>query len=185
MSIEANYWRITPKAFARLKAEPKRAEAFFGLSLEVSDETEAIIAEMLEPEREDFDRSLYIGTDWHALHFLLTGDGELEPHPVVPPLGNAIQGGTETEWPCTYGQVRSLNPQEVRDVAAALAKISVAELRSRFSVAAFNAAGIYPHGRRGAWTEREVESAFESYPRLVEFFQQAAKQGDIVLLSSS
>src|SRR5205085_1232660 len=128
---------------------------------------------------------LGIGTDWHALHFLLTGDADLEPHPSpAPPLGNVVQGGAETEWPCTYGQVRSLTPDEVRAVAQALGNISVEELRSRFSADSFNAAQIYPHGRRGNWTDDEAESVFEVYPRVVQFFQAAADDGDVILLSS-
>jgi hypothetical protein len=183
MSIEASYRRVTPQEFARLQGDPKAAESFFGTSLEDLDDPEKLLARMQEQESND--RFLGVGTDWHALHFLLTGDGELKSHPLPPPpLGNAVQGGTETQWSCTYGHVRSLTPEEVRAVADALSKISVDELRSRFSVAAFNAAQIYPHGRRARWTEQEVESVFEIYPRLVEFFQSAARDGDMVLLSS-
>jgi Domain of unknown function (DUF1877) len=116
---------------------------------------------------------------------LLTGDGDLKPHPLPPPpLGNVVQGGTETEWDCTYGHVRSLTPDEVRAVAEVLGKISVEELRSRFSIATFNTAQIYPHGRRASWTDDEAESVFDIYPRVVKFFQLAAKDGDIILLSS-
>jgi len=185
MSIEASYRRVTPLEFAKLQSDPKAASSFFGTNPDDLDldDTEAILAKM--QERESSDRYLGIGTDWHSLHFLLTGDGELKPHPLPPPpLGNVVQGGTETEWDSTYGKVRSLTPDEVRAVADALSKISVEELRSRFSVASFNAAQIYPHGRRARWTDEEVESAFEIYPRLVGFFGAAAKDGDMVLLSS-
>jgi hypothetical protein len=51
-------------------------------------------------------------------------------------------------------------------------------------VESFNAAGIYPHGMWKAWTDNEAESAFRIYPRLVRFFQAAARAGDIILLSS-
>ena len=139
---------------------------------------------MLDDQQAD-ERRLEIGKDWHALHFLLTGDGELRPHELTPPpLSNVVQGGTETPWECTYGHVRSLTPEEVREVAEALWKISVADLRAKFSVESFNAAKIYPHGRRGAWTAAEAESIFEIYPRVVAFFQTAEETGDMVLLSS-
>lgn len=183
MSIEANYRRVTPQEFARLQSDTKAAEAFFGTSLEDLDDPEKLLARM--QERESSDRFLGIGPDWHALHFLLTGDGELKPHPLPPPpLGNAVQGGTETQWSCSYGHVRSLAADEVRAVADALSQISVKELRSRFSVASFNAAQIYPHGRRARWTDEDAESVFEIYPRVVEFFQAAARDGDMILLSS-
>jgi hypothetical protein len=183
MSIEASYRRITVNEFARLQRDRKAADAFFGLNLDDLDDPDKLLARMRELESSD--RYLGIGKDWHALHFLLTGDGELRPHaPAPPPLGNVVQGGTETKWECTYGNVRSLAPEEVKRVAEALEKISVEELRSRFSVASFNAAQIYPHGRRAAWTEDEAESVFESYPLVVEFFQAAARDGEMILLSS-
>lgn len=183
MSIEANYRRVTPDEVTRLQSDAKAAEAFFGNSPEDLADPEKLLARM--QEQESSDRYLGIGTNWHALHFLLTGDGELKPHPLPPPpLGNVVQGGTETQWPCTYGHVRSLTPDEVRAVADALSKISVEELRSRFSVPSFNAAQVYPHGRRARWTNEDAESVFEIYPRVVDFFQSAARDGDMILLSS-
>src|SRR3954469_25264588 len=110
MSIEASYRRITPQEFARLQSDANLAESFFGTSLEDLDDPEKLLART--QEQENSDRYLSLGTDWHALHFLLTGDGELKPHPLpTPPLGNVVQGGTETQWRCTYGQVRSLTPE--------------------------------------------------------------------------
>ena len=183
MSIEASYRRVTPQEFARLQSDTKAAESFFGTSLEDLDDPDKLLARI--QEQESSDRYLGIGTDWHALHFLLTGDGGLKPHPLPPPpLGNVVQGGTETQWPCTYGHVRSLTPDEVRAVADALGGISVEELRSRFSVASFNAAQVYPHGKRARWTDENAETVFEIYPRVAEFFQSAARDGNMILLSS-
>ena len=67
-------------------------------------------------------------------------------------------------------------------MADALAGISVQELRSRFRVASFNAAKIYPYGK--GWTEKAAETVFEIYPQVVQFFQAAARDGDMILLSS-
>ncbi|MDB6030514.1 MAG: hypothetical protein JWM16_852 [Verrucomicrobiales bacterium] len=183
MSIEASYRRVTPDEFAHLQRDPEAAQSFFGTNLEDLENPESLIARLQEEESSD--RYLSVGKDWHALHFLLTGDGELKPHPLPPPpLANVVQGGTETPWPCTYGHVRVLVPEEVRAVADALRQISIGELRSRFSIESFNAAQIYPHGRRGRWTDEDAESVFEVYPQVVEFFQAAAREGDLILLSS-
>ena len=112
MSIEASYRRVTPEEFARLQSDAKTAESFFGRNLEDLDDPEELLVRM--QEQESSDRYLGIGKDWHALHFLLTGDGELRPHPLTPPpLSNVVHGGTNTPWPCTYGNVRSLSPDEV------------------------------------------------------------------------
>ena len=146
--------------------------------IELADPEKLLAARRREQERGD--PYLFIGTDWHALHFLLTGDSELKPQP--SPLWNVVCGGTETPWPCSHGYVRFLTPEEVCAVADALTKISVQEFRSRFSSASFNAAQI-PHPGRARWTEEEAESVFEIYPRVVTFFQSAARYGDIILLS--
>lgn len=190
-SIEAVYRRVTPGEFARFQSDAKAAESFFNPSPEeLVQQTLSALEQADNPEKrraqtqeqEDV-RILIVGTDWHALHFLLTGDGELKPHPLPPPpLGNVVQGGTETPWPCTYGHIRSLTADEVRAAADALAGISVQELRSRFSVASFSAAKIYPYGK--GWTEKAAETVFEIYPQVVQFFQAAACDGDMILLSS-
>src|SRR5580765_7387105 len=107
MSIEASYRRVTPQEFVRLQGDAKAAESFFGRSLEDLEDPEKLLTQL--QEQESSERYLSIGKDWHALHFLLTGDGELKPHPLPPPpLGNVVQGGAETPWSCTYGNVRLL-----------------------------------------------------------------------------
>lgn len=183
MSIEANYRRITPKDFAALENDPEAAGRFFGTSLECLDNPEELLAKMQDQQTNG--KYFSLGNDWHALHFLLTGDGELESQgPVNSPLHEAVQGGSPTIFECTYGQVRSLNPEKVREVANVLSSISVDDLRTKFNAEAFNAAKIYPHGRRGEWTADEAESLFMIFPDFVQFFQSAAAAGDMVLLSS-
>jgi hypothetical protein len=190
-NIEGIYGRVTPEEFARLQNDAEAAVGFFNPNLEellektrrweeLGDQ-EKLLARRRQQERGD--PFLFIGTYWHALHFLLTGDRELKPQSApAGPLWNVVCGGTETPWPCSLGHVRFLTPDEVHAVADALAKISVQELRSRFSVASFNAAQI-PHPGRARWTEEDAESIFEIYPRVVRFFQSAARAGDIILLS--
>jgi len=85
MSIEAIYRRVTPGEFARLQSDAKAAESFFNPtpeelvqelvrhSLEVSEHPKKLLA---GTQKQEDVRILLIGTDWHALHFLLTGDGE-------------------------------------------------------------------------------------------------------------
>ncbi len=190
-SIEVIYGRVTPEEFARLQSDVKAARSFFAPDpyelaeelrhrLEESADSEKLLAR--KQEQEGGAPYLFVGTYWHALHFLLTGDSELKPHPLPPPpLGNVVLGGTETPWPCACGHVRSFTPDEVRALADALSRISVEELRSRFSVASFNAAQIYGRAR---WTDEDAESVFKIYPRVVEFFQSAARAGDMILLLS-
>jgi hypothetical protein len=48
-----------------------------------------------------------------------------------------VEPTTETSIDATYGKVRFLKPDEVREVAYALSQISVDDLRARFDPIAF------------------------------------------------
>jgi hypothetical protein len=194
LNVEAIYRRVTPELFARAQSDAKTAESFFAPNVEellkehrhrheLEESTDPLKLLARRKEQEADVPYLFTGTYWHALHFLLTGDSELKPHPLPPPLlGNVVLGGIETPWPCTGGHVRSLTPDEVRAVADALTKISVEQLRSRFSVESFNGARI-SHPGLARWTAEDAESVFAIYPRVVEFFQSAARAGDMILIS--
>ncbi|HEY9697739.1 MAG TPA: YfbM family protein [Trichocoleus sp.] len=185
MGITATYRRVTPKEFSELQNDPEAAESFFGLDLDSFNfsNPEAMLAKFQEQEADE--RYFSLEKEWHALHFLITGDSSLEGDTQLqPPYCNIVVGGTPTQFEATYGFVRYLTPEEVRAVAELLSTISVEELRRRFDPAEFNAAKIYPNPRPGGWDEEEIEPLLEMYPELVEFFQNAARDGDIVLLSS-
>jgi hypothetical protein len=98
------------------------------------------------------------------------------------PLHNVVMGGHETSLTTGYGPARSFTVEEVSAIAGALGKISVEDLRSRFSADAFNKAEVYPRPRPRGWDEREIEGVFHVYPKLVSFFQDAAAAGEIVVI---
>jgi Domain of unknown function (DUF1877) len=185
MGITATYRRVTPQEFSELQNDPKAAKSFFGLDLDSFDfsNPEAMLAKFQEQEADE--RYFSLQKEWHALHFLITGDSSLEGDTrVLPPYCNIVIGGTPTQFEATYGYIRYLTPEEVRAVFELLSTISVEELRQRFDPAAFNAAQIYPNPSPGGWDEEEIEPLLKMYPELVDFFQNAARDGDIVLLSS-
>jgi len=108
-----------------------------------------------DPNRVDLEK------DWHALHFLLTGDATLNPeHHPNDPLHNLVMGGKSTSLEASYGPVRRFDHDDIRQIVAALETISVDELRARFSPEAFNAAEIYPRPRPGGWDLNEMEGVF-------------------------
>jgi Domain of unknown function (DUF1877) len=180
MGIEASYRRINAGEWERLKQLQQSSAALDGFDLY---EAYATIAD--SDELRSSDRYLTIDKDWHALHVLLTGEitkpSNMKPFP--PPLGNVVTGGTETPFDATYGRVRFLNPDEVREVADALSQISVEDLRSRFDPIAFTKAEVYPNPRPGGWDTEQLESLLWIYPQLVGFFRDAARDGNVVLLS--
>jgi Domain of unknown function (DUF1877) len=178
VGIEASYRRINAADWGKLQRLQES-------TLDGEELYEAFASIADSDELRSSDRYLTIDKDWHALHVLLTGEisNPSNIKPVSPPLGNAVTGGTETSFDATYGKVRFLKPDEVRAVADALGQISVQDLRARFDPVAFTEAEVYPNPRPGGWNLEELESLLWVYPQLVGFFRDAAREGNVVLLS--
>lgn len=180
MSIEQSYRRITQAELSRLLADEEWALSFLGVDLE---DVDAMVNHQVNLQSSK--NYLSINKDWHVIHFLLTGEHELnDSYQAQTPLQKAVMGGTETPYEAGSGYVRYLAPDEVREVAAALAEISEDDLRGRVDFQKLNAMNIYPHPRPGGWNEEEIESVFMSYAELAEFFKEAAQSGDAMLVSS-
>jgi hypothetical protein len=180
MGIEASYRRLTAGEWERLQ------QLFHGAEkLDPWERYEAYAAVARSDELMASDRYLSIDKDWHALHCLLTGQitGPSDIPPAPPPFGSVVMGGAETPFDATYGKVRYLTPREVHEIAAALREVSADDLRARFDPVAFTEAEVYPNPRPGGWDTGELEPLLEVYPHLVEFFEQAARLDQIVLLS--
>jgi len=182
MGMYATYRRMTADEFARALEAVR--ELPYGYPRTLASDQPCTIEET-EAEYAA-GRVFRLEKQWHALHFLLTGDASLDPpSPVPPPLGNVVFGGAATPFETGYGPVRYLNPQEVREIADALRAIPVEELQQRFTAESFNEQEIYAYSRRppGGWTLEDLEPLLEMYPDLVEFFGRAAETGDLVLIS--
>lgn len=119
------------------------------------------------------EEGLSLEKSWHVLHYLLTEKVEEAP----PPLGNAILGGKEIGDDLGYGPARFLTPQQVREVAMALAAISKDELAVRFDLKAMIAANIYP-----VRDESELELARYYFNHLSRYYSDAAASGNAMLL---
>ncbi len=180
MGIEATYRRINAAEWDQLQRLQESDSALAGF-----DRYEAYASIADSDELRSSDRYLTIDKDWHALHALMTGEisDPSDIKPVPPPLGNVVMGGTDTSIDATYGKVRFLRPEEVREVAKALGRISVEDLRARFDPVAFTVANVYPNPRPGGWDADELEPLLWVYPQLVGFFRDAAREGNVVLLS--
>lgn len=176
MGVRASYERLSPEQFEQIRKDEQAAHAYFGVGLE-DEEFDAWFREM-----ESSGNHLDIQKAWAGLEFLLTGssnrDGINDP---PPPLGNAVMGGTDTEWEAGYGMVRYLTPQEVKDCAHALGQIDEDKLRRRSDPLAFRAEGIYPYEED--WNESHLDGLIFNFRRVREFYSEAAKAGEVVLLS--
>jgi hypothetical protein len=116
---------------------------------------------------------LSLEKSWHSLHYLLTGSAE----PVDSLLGNTILGGKEIGPDLGYGPARFLDPNRVRAVAEALARMSTRDLARRFDLKTMKAVKIY-----ACHDEGELELAQHYFEHLVQYYTDAASRGNAMLL---
>jgi hypothetical protein len=121
-------------------------------------------------------KGLCLEKSWQHLHYLITG--KLDDAP--PPLGNAILGGTPIGDDVGYGPARYLTPQQVREVADALAAIPREELVRRSAAEMPLPRGIY--GVDPSGQEDDLEETLEYFDELVQYYSEAAEQGNAVFL---
>jgi hypothetical protein len=140
---------------------------------------DAIEAFLYPEDDDDPAGSFDVDKAWHGLHYLLTGTADGGEGPAAL----AILGGEEIGEDLGMGPARFLTPSQVREVAAALAGITDAELRARFDPQRMQALDIYPDV---IWV-RDGDDAFDylmdNFAPLVEFYADAAARGDGVILS--
>jgi hypothetical protein len=122
------------------------------------------IRKFLEEEHFSLDKC------WDVMRFLI---GE-----------EAVMGGKESQIEATFGFVRYLLPEEVEAIATKLTKLPFSKLVKKFDAEAFCEAELYPLGRR--WNEEEVELEKQAlkirYAEMVNFFKQAANDGDVIVM---
>lgn len=169
MGIEASYQRITPEEFEKLYSDAVYASVYFGDDLETDEEIHAYF-EVLRSN----DHYLDLDKHWRSLYFLLIGDFPNDSKTTDSTLLHKVfMGGAATPWEATYGMVRYLTANEVKEMSEALNQVSEDNFKSRLDILLeFHESKFYmePH-------------FLELRNQLVEFFNVAAQNGDIVLLS--
>lgn len=176
MGIEVSYRRISPEKFAELQSNAEAAEEFF-----YGDHAFEDMTNVYTDDLEASGSHLSIEKEWQALHYLLTGEVAFDDESQAElPVRNIVMGGTPTQWEATYGYVRYLTPDEVRDVAQFINDTPTDILRARYD--SRGNTKIYAQGE--AWGEENWEVLMRAYNHLVNFFNQAADQGQVVLISS-
>ncbi|MCL1468487.1 DUF1877 family protein [Argonema galeatum] len=132
------------------------------------------ISQIIEEGKAEY---LDIDKTWRMIHFVLTGEDDSFVPPFLIgennedrlPSINAILGGTEIEHEATYGLVRYLTVDEVKQVADALSKFSYTMIRERLKL-------------RG-WKEKSFDHLFDyTYNPLVRYYQDAAEKGNAMFL---
>src|SRR6218665_781943 len=117
MSMKGNYLRVSAETLDKVTARPKRLDELLGPTLLATGNT---------PNHLSLDKA------WHAIHYLLNGNGGCG----ISLLSDAVIGGTPIgDEEFGYGPPRGLTSGEVRKVSAALAKISIEKLLIRYDPA--------------------------------------------------
>jgi hypothetical protein len=185
---------MAPERLSELLASPERARKFMG-----SEETEDGVG--YDPDDWwpkgpllDLDKS------WHVIHYLLTNrEGDADP-----PLGNAVLGGTVVVADFGQGSLRYLTPEQVNEVASALATVDESFLHSKWVPS--NRTEIYGwpwhpprdiprHGLFGrfrapmrvpdpssAETEESWKFVLDRFHALQRFYEEASRGSDAVIL---
>ncbi|UUO06725.1 YfbM family protein [Blastopirellula sp. J2-11] len=195
MGMSCTYRRLPAVELAELEQDSEKGVAYLcsmpgidmGAMTQMMSDPEAIALhgpEILaafaraqeDPTRVDLEK------DWHALHFLLTGDASLEPDAdPEDPLFRVVMGGIPTLLDASYGPARRFDRDEIALIVEALKPLSIEDLRERFSAEAFNEAGIYPEPHPGGWTFEEVEGLLDVFPKLQQLFSDALASNEVVI----
>lgn len=141
----------------------------------------ALIERLLDAEEEDDDHEslgvVDVDKAWHGLHFLLTtiaGDEDA-------PLAQAIFGGMDVGDSDGDIPARLLDPAEVSEIAAALATVTVEQLREAYDPEDMDEDEIYP----SIWVrdgDEALDYLLHHFPTLVGFYRDAAARGQAALL---
>jgi hypothetical protein len=147
-------------------------------SQRVRDELEA--AKKLNAPRSihasDIAEELNIGKAWHGIHFMLCDSSTTGERP----LADAVLGGVEIGADRGHGPARYLEPDKVRVIANALARVGLDAFERRYDAVALEAGEVYP----GGWVD-EIESKrwlCDAYSQLRSFYVRAAERALGVLL---
>lgn len=181
MGIYGHYYHLPTAELQAMLDDQSRADRYFGWDIDEED------GDWLEQEAACDARVRQLGgfldiqRAWHAIHFLLTGDADIDAAMSAPP-GKAVMGGTETDWEASVGTARYMMPDEVVEVAAALEEITDAELRESYQPEAFQREEIYPGGD---WEAADLEPLLDTFHKLQEFYRAAAKAGNAMILALS
>lgn len=146
------------------------------------DDADEAVMEVVSVIEEKWDRKHLFQTDkaWDAIHRCLTedhtGGGRLDPGAGEPPLSLVILGGEALYHGDDY-TVALVRPEEVRDVANALAGVTEAWMRERFF-------RLKRKQTKYDITEEEFEYTWGNFRGMAEFFAAAAKARRAVIFTA-
>jgi len=176
MSMIGNFKRLSQARLDALMADPSTIGQAIGRSDDDDD------AEPPEPNYFDLATApdgdvACVEKGWHGLHWLLTGtawDGD-------EPLNFIVAGEEIGEIDVGYGPARAHDAEAVRQISAALARLTPAMLTAAFDPVAMTTAEIYPQ----IWTREPAtnrDDLLETFEMLRAFIAAAAAAGEAIVV---
>jgi len=161
MGIEFTMWQITTEEI----------DKFMELEETINDFVESQFPETYDDDFED--NALSLDRIWHLLHYLITGEEEGEKYP----LAFAIRVGHFLHE--SWSEMSWIAPNEVRDVAEALAVLSEEDLRKRGGEDSMSKVNIYKYP--GALSEDDFIDVLMEFNRLKGYYKDASEKGNAML----
>jgi hypothetical protein len=127
--------------------------------------------------REIGEDSFWLGTDWHVIHYILTGEVcWIGKSLLLPPLCNIILGGRIIN--SEDDETRYLTPNEVRDVANFLKEHPVSWVEKEFYKVKDQPVEIYKMFMEGD----ELRCLSKTYELFCSMYFDAAEAGDAMII---
>ena len=160
MSIESIYYRAKPNEFGQLP------------------ETEEEMLSLLEEIAEDDSLLLDLGTYWHGVQFLITGNDSMPgKSDSTSLLEDIFNGGTKI--PSQDYPIHVLSAVKVNEITLALNNTSVENFSDRLNPTIFYNADLYP---TKGWTQGDLDDLIELYKDLVDFFNCAIQENEAIVV---
>jgi hypothetical protein len=168
MGIELCMWQITPENLEKLLSSEEAIEAFMESQFPDPDSPDAVAETFTE------DDGIELGKTWHFVHYLITGDAKGGEYP----LGYAIMIGRPFDKYSSDLTWRS--PDEVKDIAEALANLSEQDLLKRRNPPKASKIRIYDYP--AGFKKKDIEEVLPYFRKLRDYYSAAAKQGNALLV---
>lgn len=158
-----------------ISVSPAELESY----LQDSSRLETLLDAILEDRTAE---AFTIGKSFDGLSYLLTGKSSEQISEAKPPLSLAIFGGQkiDPDQDLGYGPAGFLTPDQVKEVNAALAPITRANLEKNYDAGKMEELGIYP----GGWEDKgtSLEWLGKELINLQSFYADAAAKGMAVVM---
>ena len=164
MSMIGNYLRVTNEELTEYLGDSSRLER------RVYDE-----GSVGDPNHLDIDKS------WEGIFFLLTGQSLATSDEANPPFSWILLGPKEidSEQDMGYGPATYTTPEQTKELSAAINKLTLDEIKSRFKGEVMNEMGIYPV----IWSQAETrEYLFDHFNLLKDFYTVASTNNQAVII---